>query len=42
MSWLSKSLGGKTLKIGAAILGSTVAKEYLFGETSGGWVMTDD
>lgn len=37
MSWLSKAVGGKTLKIGAAILGSTVAKEYLFGETSGGY-----
>ena len=36
MSWLSKTLGGKTLKIGAAILGSTVAKDYLFGATSGG------
>lgn len=34
MSWLSKKLGGNTLKVGAALLGSTVAKEYLFGETS--------
>ena len=34
MSWLSKALGGNTLKVGAAILGSTVAKEYLFGETT--------
>ena len=36
MSWLSKKLGGNTLKVGAALLGSVVAKEYVFGETSGG------
>jgi len=36
MSWLSKKLGGNTLKVGAALLGSVVAKEYIFGETSGG------
>ena len=34
MSWLSKTLGGNTLKIGAVVLGSTIGKEYLFGETS--------
>ena len=34
MSWLSKAVGGNTLKIGAAVLGSVVGKEYLFGETS--------
>jgi hypothetical protein len=36
MSWLSKALGGNTLKIGAAVLGATVGKEYLFGQTGGG------
>ena len=36
MSWLSKTLGGNTLKIGAAVLGATIGKEYLFGETGGG------
>jgi hypothetical protein len=34
MSWLSKALGGNTLKIGAVVLGSMVGKEYLFGKTS--------
>ena len=36
MSWLSKAVGGNTLKLGATILGSMVGKEYLFGETGGG------
>lgn len=36
MSWLSKALGGNTLKIGAAMLGATVAKEYLFGQYTPG------
>ena len=33
MSWLSKALGGNTLKIGATIAASYVGREYLFGET---------
>jgi hypothetical protein len=36
MSWLSKAVGGNTLKLGATILGSMVGKEYLFGETVDG------
>lgn len=36
MSWLSKKLGGNTLKVGAAVIGSAVAGEYLFGETTTG------
>lgn len=41
MSWLSKALGGNTLKVGAALLGSTVAKEYLFGEYDPGHMPGD-
>lgn len=35
MSWLSKALGGNTLKIGAVLLGSKFAGEYFFGESAG-------
>lgn len=34
MSWLSKALGGNTLKIGAALAAGYFGKEYLFGEAS--------
>tara|TARA_E500000318_G_scaffold101764_1_gene105516 strand:+ start:338 stop:946 length:609 start_codon:yes stop_codon:yes gene_type:complete len=34
MSWLSKALGGNTLKIGAALAAGYFGKEYLFGATS--------
>ena len=32
MSWLSKALGGNTLKIGAMIAGTYFGSKYLFGE----------
>ena len=34
MSWLSKALGGNTLKVGLALTAGYLGKEYLFGETS--------
>ena len=34
MSWLSKKLGGNTLKLATVILGSKVAGEYFYGETT--------
>lgn len=33
MSWLSKALGGNTLKVGAMIAGTYFGSKYLFGET---------
>ena len=33
MSWLSKALGGNTLKVGAMIAGAYFGSKYLFGET---------
>ena len=35
MSWLSKALGGNTLKVGAVIAGAYFGGKYLFGETTG-------
>lgn len=35
MSWLSKALGGNTLKIGAVVLGSKFAGEYFYGDGTG-------
>ena len=38
MSWLSKALGGNTLKVGAMIAGAYFGGKYLFGEqTLGGY-----
>ena len=34
MSWLSKALGGNTLKIGAMIAGTYFGSKYLFGDTA--------
>ena len=34
MSWLSKALGGKTLKIGLALFAGGLGREYLYGQTS--------
>jgi len=31
MSWLSKALGGKTLKIGLALFAGGLGREYLYG-----------
>ena len=35
MSWLSKALGGNTLKVGLALTAGYFGKEYLFGESTG-------
>jgi hypothetical protein len=34
MSWLSKALGGNTLKVGAMIAGTYFGSKYLFGDTA--------
>lgn len=34
MSWLSKALGGNTLKIGLALAAGGFGREYLYGQTS--------
>ena len=34
MSWLSKALGGNTLKVGAVLAGAYFGREYMFGETT--------
>tara|TARA_R100000231_G_scaffold6974_1_gene9974 strand:+ start:23 stop:625 length:603 start_codon:yes stop_codon:yes gene_type:complete len=34
MSWLSKALGGNTLKVGAMIAGAYFGSRYLFGESA--------
>ena len=34
MSWLSKALGGNTLKVGLALTAGYLGKEYLLGETT--------
>ena len=35
MSWLSKALGGNTLKVGAVLAGAYFGREYMFGESTG-------
>lgn len=34
MSWLSKAVGGNTLKIGVALLAGGLTREYLYGQTT--------
>ena len=34
MSWLSKALGGNTLKVGAVLAGAYFGREYIFGDVS--------
>jgi hypothetical protein len=34
MSWLSKALGGNTLKVGAVLAGAYFGREYFFGDTT--------
>lgn len=34
MSWLSKALGGNTLKVGAVLAGAYFGREYFFGDVS--------